>query len=158
VLSHLPRKERNALSGRLLIGQWYPFDAYVAMLRAIDDTFGKGDNRLIVELGKFSAENGLSSIYKVFLKAGSPNFIISRASSIWSSYYEPGEMKVKKNDPGHAVVQLIGWPKPKKEHCERVRGWIIRAIEMSGGKGVTVLETKCQCKGADHCEYELRWS
>lgn len=157
ILSAMGRKERKPLGGRLLIGAWYPFESYVAMLRAVDDIYGDSDNVLLVELGRFSAEDGLSTVYRFFFKVGSPNFIISRAAKVWSSYYNGGSMEVIKNDKGHAIVRLGDWPLPKKEHCDRVRGWITRAIEMSGGRNVVVKETKCQCSGGKCCEYDLKW-
>ena len=157
ILSLLGRKERKPVTGRILVGRWYPFETFVALLRAIDDTYGKGDNKLLVTLGKFSCEDGLSTVYRFFYKIGSPNFIISRAAKVWSSYYDPGDMKVKKNEKGHAIVELRNWPIPRKEHCVRVKGWIIRAIEMSGGKEVQVKEVKCQCEGDRICRYDMKW-
>lgn len=157
VLATLRKKEKNPLMRKLLVGSWYPFDTYVALLRALDDIYGKGDNRLIFNLGKFSAEDGLSTIYRFFFKVGSPNFIISRAAKIWSSYYSVGEMTIENNEKGMATIVLRDWPTPMKEHCDRVRGWITRAIEMSGGKDVKVKETKCQCTGDKVCQYDLRW-
>lgn len=157
ILAKLSRKDRSVLRGRILVGSWYPFETFVALLRTIDDTFGKGDNKLLVELGKFSAEDGLSTVYRFFYKVGSPNFIISRAAKVWSSYYDGGVMDVIKNEKGHAIIELSGWPTPRKEHCDRVKGWMYRAIEMSGGRNIELKEVECKCEGDKVCRYVLNW-
>ena len=45
------------------------------------------------ELGRFSAALTLRGVYRVFLRLGSPGRMLVRATSIFESFYRPGEVR-----------------------------------------------------------------
>jgi hypothetical protein len=41
--------------------------------------------------------------------------------------------------------------------CARFRGWLHRAVELTGGRDPDVRESVCACNGEPYCEYSARW-
>ena len=41
--------------------------------------------------------------------------------------------------------------------CARLRGWLAGAVELTGGKNAVVTESKCACRGQDHCVFAVSW-
>jgi len=62
-------------------------------------------------------------VYKIFFKVGSPEFIISRAARVFSSYYDTGELRIAESGPGRAVAELVGFEGGAPQFCERIFGW-----------------------------------
>lgn len=90
------------------------------------------------ESGRYSAEKGLTGIYKLYVKASTPIHIISRASRIFAAYYQPCKMELAdKSDKSVSVVisQIDNLHDIIKY---RIGGWIQKALEISGTKNVQV--------------------
>ena len=41
--------------------------------------------------------------------------------------------------------------------CARFRGWLHRAVELTGGRDPQVREPACICNGEPYCEYQATW-
>lgn len=156
-LGRLSPEFRQAVALGLLQNQWYPFDYFVQLTQAIDKVFGRGDLSFIPELGRYSAEAALKGIYKVFYKVGSPEFIIKRATRVWSQYYSSGSLTVVTAGPKQVKIVLADFALPLREHCLSVLGWIQKTLEMSAGHPARVEETQCRLKGDTTCEFTAAW-
>ena len=157
VLSSLPDKDREILSKRVLVSSWYPFSSYLSLLTTADKMFGKGDFALCADMGRYSAESDLGSVYMVFNKEANPHFIISRAAAIWKTYYDSGRMEIAEKGDKSVTLRILGFSSPARQHCLRVQGWMEMALRLSGGRNVRVFESKCRCAGGDCCEYKCGW-
>jgi len=157
VLSALPEGDRELLSKRVLVSNWYPFSSFINLLSTADKLLGTGDMALCTDMGRFSAENDLSSIYMVFNKEANPHLIISRAASIWKTYYDSGSMEIGERGDNSVAVRIVDFAEPAKPHCRRVQGWIEMALSLAGGVEPKVAETKCRCAGDEFCEFICSW-
>jgi predicted hydrocarbon binding protein len=43
-------------------------------------------------------------------------------------------------------------------YCSSEAGYLEQVIATHGGSNVSVSESACQCTGAGHCMFEMRWS
>ncbi len=59
---------------------WYPFEMFVELNERIDAMFGSGDLSLVKVLGRYGADANLTTIYRLFYKVGTVQWILSRAS------------------------------------------------------------------------------
>jgi len=83
------------------------------------------------------------------------HYIVKRAAAAWRVNYDEGTMMVV--DQGDHIVRMrMEVPEPHRAHCLSVRGWIVRAGELSGARDVRVDE-RCRVHGDTHCEFELTW-
>jgi uncharacterized protein (TIGR02265 family) len=136
---------------------WYPFRMFVELIEAIDRKFGKGDGSLIEDLGAEVARTDLKTVYKVFYRIASPNFVVSKATQVWSRYYDSGELTVLQNDPGKVRIELRSFASPNKTHCQSVTGWMRETLHMSGAQECQVTHPRCRTRGDAICEYVATW-
>jgi len=136
---------------------WYPLPQFIELCEVIDRVFGKGDRALIRELGRHGADANLTTIYRLFFKVGTVHWILGRAVRLWSAHYDTGYLEVMTRGPKSAVARVRGFATPHPVHCLSVEGWCERSVELSGGRGARVTETKCRNRGDDLCQMELTW-
>jgi hypothetical protein len=146
---------RALVDDRILASGWYPFAAFIEICTVIDDQLGAGDLALCDELGRYGCDANLPTLYKIFFRMADVRYIIRRAAAAWRVNYDEGSMAVVA-EGDHVVTLRMEVPTPHRAHCLSVRGWIVRAGELSGAKDVRVDES-CRLHGDPHCQFELRW-
>ena len=137
--------------------RWYPFEQFIELCVVIDTVFGTGDLGLIKALGRHGAEANLTTIYRLFFKVGSTQWILGRAVRLWSAHYDSGYLDVMTRGPRGAILRIRGFTSPHRVHCASVLGWAERSIELSGGKRVTMVESRCRTRGDELCQLDASW-
>ena len=158
MVAALAPAERQPIEHGILVSAWYPFGLFIAIVRAAEAQLGTRVPRLHREMGRAAADYGLTTLYKIFFKVGSPQFIITRSAKVWRTYYTSGDMTVPVCEDGHAVVELVGFEEPARELCERLPGFFERTVELSGGREVRLIHDVCVNRGASTCRFESWWS
>jgi hypothetical protein len=155
-INSLSRDSQNILNAPLS-SCWYPIKpGILEPTQKICDLFHGGKDDGALQVGRFSADEGLKGLYAVFLKVGSPGFIVSRGSRVITQYYKPCELKVVESCSDHATVQIVEFPEPSRLIELRIAGWMGRAIELTG-KTNTVKINKSMAGGDAVTEFEVRW-
>ncbi len=145
--------EKNVLS----VG-WFPLkEILIEPTKCICDLFYNGNMKGAWDSGRFSAEQGLKGVYKVFLKLGSAAFITKKASSILPTYYEPSEMKVADLQSNSTVIHITKFDEPSEIIDNRIGGWMEKALELSGYKTVNISIAKSLARGAAFTEFHVSW-
>lgn len=121
------------------------------------ELFYRGNIKGAEETGKFSAEYGLKGVLKIFVKMGTPSFLVSRASTILPQYYKPSKMETLENTDKGALVRITEFPEINDVIEHRIMGWMIKALEIQGCKGVRTLLTQSLTKGAPATEFKVSW-
>ena len=141
-----------------LASSWYPLqEAVVEPTQKICDLFYSGKEKGAWDAGRFSADHGLKGVYKVFVKMGSPEFLISRASKVFASYYRPCEIKVADHTSKRSVVHIVQFPQPNKLIESRIAGWMERALEISGCMQPRLKIHRSLAKGDSVTEFIAEW-
>jgi len=150
--------EARRIMETALSSNWYPVKiAMIEATRAVIDTFFDGKEEGAWEMGRFSADYSLKGVYRYFVKLGSPGFIISRGSKIFSNYYRPAELTVVDKGPNHATLHITHFPEPHTLIEFRLGGWVERALELSGCKSIRVDITKSLTRGDSVTELKAKW-
>ena len=155
LLDALSPATRALVDERILASGWYPFAAFIDLCEVIDRQLGKGDLALCDELGRYGCDANLPTLYKIFFRLADVLYIVHRAAAAWRVNYDQGSMIVI-DEGDHVVTMRMQVPTPHRAHCLSVRGWIVRAGELSGAQDVRVTES-CRLRGDPHCQFELRW-
>ena len=137
---------------------WYPFEMFVELNERIDKMFGKGDLARVKELGRYGADANLTTIYRLFYKVGTVQWILSRASRLWGLHYDAGRMIVRAPGGREVELEIVDYDTPHRTHCLSVEGWIERSVELSGGKEVQLEELDCRARGDARCRMRVRWT
>ena len=157
VAKRLGTEDQSRMESVVLASAWYPVSFLLALMRAAKAEFGGAMPDLITRMGRASADYAHTTVYKLVFKVGSTQWIISKASAIFSNYYDQGKMVVTESGEGFANIELRDFGEPAPEFCERIAGWTVRNFELTGAKDVELRHVACTSKGAKVCRFEGTW-
>lgn len=107
--------------------------------------------------GREAASDAVKGIYRFFALVMTPPALLSKASQMWSSLYNRGDLRVDEQTDTSARIRVLNFPS-EAAGCARLSGWIERIAELTGVKKITIEKTQCVSKGRPCCEWKLRWS
>lgn len=157
MLDTLSEESRAAFSPPIIIIKWYPLDHYNHLVDAARVIIGNNDHKIGIEIGKRIVQDGLTSIYKVFLTALSPNFLMNKAPLIWKKYFDAEQLNIVIAEKNQVVAQVSGDLNPLPVYCQSILGAMSRTITLAGGTIIQAQETRCRSRGNGCCEYSFTW-
>jgi hypothetical protein len=158
-LKELTPAARDVLGRTVLPSQWYPLrEVFADPLDVMCRIHFQGSVKGAWDSGVFSADTGLTGVYKFFVRAGSPSFLISKAAQIISTYYQPSKIQIVDELKTSAVVQVTEFSEMTRGIEARIGGWMHRAMEIQGCERVKVQLTQSLVKGAPHSEFRVTWA
>ncbi len=158
LLPELPAAGRNLIHAPLDRGAWYSYPLFLELSLAIDRHFGKGDCNLLIEIGRWGSHKNVPALYQLFIRMGSVDWVLGRASKLWSEHFNVGTIEVHRElGQKRAFGELRGWPRPHVAHCNGVLGFSMGAVELSGEKNVRGLTLSCRALGAERCVSKIVW-
>lgn len=154
----LPPDVGELLDTPILTSSWYEFSQLVKLMETAKPYLHPEKNRSVAwDMGRFSADVGLSTVYRIFFKVADPSYIIKKASQVYQTYYSSGVMTTEEISAGKALLCLKEVDQPDIHLCERLLGWMERTLELSGAKKVIMSHPKCRTRGDDRCEFLGTW-
>jgi hypothetical protein len=140
-LDAMNNDSREIYGGTIDSTKWYLVEtAALEPTKKIGDLFFGGNHISGArESGKYSAQKALTGIYKIFVKAASPAYIVQRASRVFATYYQPCEMRVVNATADSCMIEISKMDKRYDIIDNRIAGWIETALEISGAKEIKVL-------------------
>jgi hypothetical protein len=141
-----------------LPAEWYPLGhAVIAPTRRICELFHAGDMRKARDIGRFSADYALTGFMRIFMKLGSPHFILARGSHVVARYYRPCRIRVLDARDRSCKIQLVEFDEPHDLVEQRIAGWLERAVEIAGKKPRRVDITQSLARGGSVTEFAVEW-
>lgn len=124
-LDGLPEKSKEIHSNPILASHFYDLtDAILKPTEVASVLFFKADTeKAAYELGKFSGLKALKSVYKIFVKISSLDFVLKRVTSIYSTYYDSGKLFMTERDNERAKFSVFGLNKNEALNLHRISGW-----------------------------------
>jgi hypothetical protein len=156
LLTKLEPADRVVLESVVSIG-WYPSGLGTRLLHAADATFGKGDLTFVREVGRFSAEDDLNGIQRLFLRLLNPVLILEKSRDYWSRFHNTGQWTVERHGPQRATGSLAGWSVVDVAACAHIEAYVVRMYELVGSRRVRFEQTKCRARGDDVCSFSGEW-
>ena len=152
----LPEGDAARLRGHILVTDSIP----VATLNRLTEEAAKLRQEPLQTFarraGRAAASEAFSGVYRVFALVLTPDKLLEKASRIWGSLYNRGELRVEKRSDRNAHVTLLNFPS-EEAGCARVTGCIERMVELTGVRNPRVAHSRCHAKGAPACEWDLQW-
>lgn len=138
---------------------WYPYkEAYSHPVEKIMELCYRGDRKTGGdELGSWSAEVSLKGFYKVFLLIASPQFLLQRASKIFTTFYEPSEIEASITGSNDAILRIIKFDNIDESIEYRIAGWIRKALELANCNTPRYEIKKFLSKGDGATEIFFHW-
>ncbi len=157
VLRALPTEQRTRLRDTILASSWYPMEDLLAYMMEAERQLGQQDPQLLYDMGQASCDHGVTGVYKVFFKIGSPEFVTSRSARVFSSYYDTGALRLTESRDGFSAAEITGIEPSSPQLCQRFHGWMHRTLERAGAKNLRSQHTTCVHRGDPVCRFEGTW-
>lgn len=158
-VNSLPEKSKKIFADIIDSAAWYPMnEGYIIPINKMADMFYKGNAKTVGDaLGIYSADIALKGIYKAFLLIASPNFLMSRASKIITTYYVPSDVNIIGSGEKTVTLQITRFPEISNAIEYRIAAWCKRALELSNCKNVEYRITKFLSKMGPCTEIIYTW-
>ena len=136
----------------MLLAIWLRYDDYTAGLR---------DHRAVLALAPLAVIGAfqLTGIYRIFLKVGSPQFILGRASRVFETYFRgTGKMEIVEMRDGFAELEIDRFDGGHADYCRRLEGYYHTVLRLSGAKDIQLAHPECAYRAGSLCRWTATWS
>lgn len=135
-----PKAEAD-LAGRLhhhnifpiLDSDWYPFSLYDEINVEIARMFYRGNLKKLTEVGEYSAQKTLTTLYKSYIQGKDFVRFLKRLALLHQRYYNMGEMDIALGqDQRSCTITLKGAPSYTEPDSYIAAGFYVRAAKLCG--------------------------
>ena len=140
----------------VLAASWYDFAMLIAVDRTILSLFGGNDERFPEQLGAYSAQKNLTSVYRFFQRDDMHPFF-SRAALLHRQFQDFGTSEYIELSERSGCMRHRDYVSFSPLYCASAVGFYRECVVLHGGKDVDVTETQCQCAGDAACTFVLAW-
>jgi hypothetical protein len=134
---------------------YYSLDAFVAFLEA-GFRLGGDDERVLIKRTEAVAERQLAELYRVFIKVGSPEFVVQRIITIHQTFFTGIGISVELQ-PGDARIRYTGFRKQHRLIEYIMIGFYQKALQICGGREVRAEMSVPIADGGEFCELHVTW-
>jgi hypothetical protein len=117
---------------------------------------GEPVEQFALRAGREAARDAVHGIYRFFATVLTPPALLGKASQMWGTLYNRGEMRVEDQHPNSARIRVRNFPS-EIASCSRATGWIEGLAELTGVLDVKVEHTECFARGGECCEWTVVW-
>lgn len=157
-LTSLPLTSYKLLKDGVNVAEWYPMhEAAIIPTSKVGELFFHDTKKGAWECGRYSADIALTGVYKLYVKFSSPGHIIDRASRVFAAYYQPCELVAANFKPKSVEIIIKKMTQPHAVIEHRIGGWMERALEISGCKGIKIEIPKSLTTGSMETVFSISW-
>jgi hypothetical protein len=158
-IDSLPPDSKKLFTATVDATAWYPLrEGYSIPVGKIMDLYFNGNCKTGGDqLGSWSAEVGLKGFYKVFLLIASPQFLMQRASKIFTTFYEPSQVEAEIIGSNAAILRVTKFDEIDEALEYRIAGWVKKALELANCREPGYEIKKAMSKGDSVTEIHFHW-
>lgn len=157
LVAGLPEGPRAAFSHTIHHSEWYPYEAYTALLRELDRRMAAPGKDAMRDMGYAAAREDVSGMFRIVTLISSAETAGARAGIFWERYYDTGKLLADEARPGFLRTRIVGFPEIDPLHCRLLAGWIEGLGSVWGARNISVSHTECVHRGNAHCVFEAKW-
>jgi predicted hydrocarbon binding protein len=154
-IAALPPKVAAEVDG-ILVSTWCSFESLVVLDLTIAQIAGRDPRELMRELGRYSAQINLTTLYRAFNRDDIHEFF-RHSATLHRQFQDFGVCAYEQlgETSGRITIRNAACFSPT--YCSSEAGYLEQVIATHGGTASSVSESTCQCANDDHCTFELRW-
>jgi len=140
----------------ILVSSWCSFESLIILDRTIARVTGRESRELMRELGRYSAEINLSTLYRAFNRDDIHEFF-RKSATLHRQFQDFGDCAYEQLTPTSGRISIRKAACFSPTYCSSEAGYLEQVIATHGGTSAAVSESACQCANDDHCMFEMRW-
>jgi hypothetical protein len=147
--------EMQELYHSIVHTSWTPISKQTEIYEAAALMLFPGHPQYLMELGKCMSRRSYSTVYKIFLRIPTMEFVVNRAASLWRFYHDQGDALIIDFKENSATFVVRNYPDLSRKMREIIAGHIAVLLELTGGKNIyiDVLDTNPEA-----WKWELSWT
>ncbi len=157
VVGLLDDETRKIFQNQISPSSWYSLDSFTHFLEVEIKELAGGDEEVLLRGTEKVVEHQLRGIYKVFVKLGSPEFVLKRLAAVHATYFLGVRIDVEMRGPASAIVRYRGFEKQHRILSNVIIGFFRKALEISGAKNVQADFTTPIAAGREFAELAITW-
>ncbi len=158
IVAQLDPDSRSVIEGRISPWDWYSLDILAAFLEADVRVTANGDREVLILRSEKVFEAQLRGMYKLFIRLGSPEYVIKRIASVHESYFRGIHFIPEFDDSKQALIKYVGFQSQHDIVGYAIIGFYRKALEISGAKQVAVKFTVPISAGGKYAELKITWA
>ncbi len=157
VVARLDDETKQMIQSTISGSSWYPLHLFLRFLAAELEVSANGNEQVLVTRSEKTIERQLRGVYKVFVKAGSPEFLMKRIAAVHATYFNGVDIDFKLLGPGNAVIRYTGFEPQHRLIGFTMVGFFRKALELSGATDRNVRFTTPVDAGKGYAELAVSW-
>jgi len=134
---NLPSESKPFFKDVVNFTKWYPLtESVIYPTETVAKVLNLKKEEAAKELGHYSAIEALKGVYKIFIRISSPQFVISRASQVFSTYYDEAQINIIEKGDKYIKAELIGFEEKDELIIYRITGWMEGTLEATSKKSM----------------------
>lgn len=158
IVGLLGDEAKKMFQGEVFTSSWYPLDLFTQFLEAEIRESAGGNVEVLIKGSEAVIERQLRGIYKVFVKLGSPEFVLKRIAAVHATYFQGVDIKVEMMGPGNATIRYTGYEKQHRIIGFAIIGFFRKALEISGARNVQAGFATPIEAGKGYAELAISWT
>lgn len=158
-LDTLPDSAKKVYSENINVGEWFDVEEIllIPMDKIVSEFYKNKEEEAGDDMGRYSAEIALKGIYKVFLLAASPQYLMERSVKVINAYYSNAEISVESHSKKQVIFKINRFEGMNLVTEYRMAGWCSKALELCGCDKVSYTFDAHLSKGDNLTQIEFRW-
>ncbi len=156
LVASLPAADQEVVRSAIAVG-WYDLAVYARLLAALEKMCGRGDGAVVETLGRYEAEQDVTTIQRWLLRLFHPSFAIEQMGKYWSKFHDTGTWTIAKNGERELAAELADWGIVDALSCRELLGYLGRTLELISKHDVRIVHTKCRARGDAVCAFHADW-
>ncbi len=137
--------------------EWHPMEELVHFLETAQRVLRMGD-----ELSRAAGAEGARQNKRGFMKRAamwlaSPQYVMRRATGLWSQFNDTGELVLLDMDEEVLHVEMVDIDTPSWTFCQVITGWADEMMRAVGFVNAKPAHTSCRARGDERCIIEVRY-
>ena len=108
------------------------------------------------ELGHYSAQINLSTVYRAFRRDDIHDFF-QRGAALHRQFQDFGTTEYEQVSATRGRIRVRDANCYSPAYCASEAGYLEEVIAIHGGKDMRIMESTCQCANDEICTFELQW-
>ncbi|HWW60708.1 MAG TPA: hypothetical protein VN181_05010, partial [Thermoanaerobaculia bacterium] len=124
-----------------LASSWCTFQSLVTLDRAIASVCGRDERALMRELGRYSAQINLTTVYRAFRRDDIHDFF-RRGAALHRQFQDFGTTEYEQLAPTRGRICVRNAVCFSPAYCASEAGYLEEVVAIHGGKDATIMESK----------------
>ena len=158
IVGQMGPETRKVFEAQVKSWDWYSIDVCAELLEVLVRETANGNPEILTALAEKAIDAQLRGAYRIFIKLGSPGYVIKRIAAVHETYFEGIQIIPDVDDSGQASIRYVGFKKRHAIMQYTIIGFFRKALELSGAKQVTVGFKVPMSDDTDYSEIAITWA